>query len=77
MSDLTERGFYACFYCANSHQFAPYAEQECKCVCHEKEPPEHKAKNEEWRRRVSERLDRAWGDLGNELERMGKEEPGW
>lgn len=38
-------GFWACFYCANTHQFG---EQECSCSCHENESEERAKQNEEW-----------------------------
>jgi hypothetical protein len=42
-------GFWACFYCANTHQIAA----ECKCVCHKDESPEHTAQNAAWASRLT------------------------
>ncbi len=49
-----------------------------KCpFCGEGYTCEHGKCNVCQRCRACERLDDVWGDLGTELERMGKEEPGW
>jgi hypothetical protein len=42
---MSESGFWACFYCANTHQFTS---ERCKCSCHENEPTGHKKQNAEW-----------------------------
>jgi hypothetical protein len=43
-----EEGFWACFYCANTHQVG----QDCKCICHKDEPNSHAEQNKKWLNRI-------------------------